>query len=207
MLSEWSAALAQNRLNGLCACMWLGHMWLRHMSEKVDSQSPEAVRWTRTGAAALKPAAISDRAWLWLFVAAQSAMILLVLLWPHELWLPFLCDAVIAALTFFFALDHLRNATAQARLIWTMLLSAMALLSLGHFLQSWVLLRAEQGLPPILLPANVSAQGLWYTLFVSARVPFLFLFAQIDESDDKSYFRVIDGLQSILIISLITMVY
>lgn len=151
-------------------------------------------------------AAMSDKRWLWLFVATQGAMIAAVLLWP-TLWLPFLCDAVMACLTFLFAADRLRAAKPEVRLIWIMLLSAMALLSMGHLLQSWVLVRAENGLPPILLPANLSAQGIWYSLFVSARVPFLFLFAQIDENDDKSHFRVIDGLQSALIIFLITLVY
>ncbi len=146
--------------------------------------------------------------WLFLFVAAQAAMIASVLLWPHALWLPFLCDTVMAALTFFFAADRLRGAKPEVRLIWIMLLSAMALLSLGHLLQFWDLVRAEIDLPPGLQRAKVSAQGLtWYSIFVSARVPFLFLFAQMDENDDKSYFRVIDGLQSVLIICLVTMVY
>ncbi|HWY64713.1 MAG TPA: HAMP domain-containing sensor histidine kinase [Rhizomicrobium sp.] len=93
-------------------------------------------------------------------------------------------------------------------MIWIMILSAMALLSIGHLLQFWDLVRAEIDLPHTLQPAKVSAQGLtWYSIFVSARVPFLFLFAQMDENDDKSYFRAIDGLQSVLIICLITMVY
>ena len=151
---------------------------------------------------------ISDKAWLSVFVAAQGMMIALVLLWPRFSWLPFLCDAVMSALTFFFAADRLRSAKAEVRLIWIMLLIAMALLTIGHLLQSWVLLEAETGLPPALRLAKVSAWGFtWYSAFVSARVPFLFLFAQIEENDDRPYFRVIDALQSVLIIGLITMVY
>jgi len=181
------------------------------MGEKIHSQVGGMVssRWIDGGAVAQQPvAAISDRMWLFLFVAAQAAMIASVLLWPHALWLPFLCDAVMAALTFFFAADRLRSAKPEVRLIWIMILSAMALLSLGHLLQFWDLVRAEIDLPPALQPAKVSALGLgWGSLFVSARVPFLFLFAQMDENDDKPYFRVIDGLQSVLVICLITMVY
>src|SRR6185503_3381605 len=124
-----------------------------------------------------------------------------VLLWPHTIWLPFLCDALMAALTFVFAADRLRSAKMEERLIWIMLLSAMALLSMGHLLQFWDLVRAEIDLPPTLQPAKVSALGLgWGWLFVCARVPFLFLFAQIGEIDDKSFFRFIDGLQSVLVI-------
>ena len=153
-------------------------------------------------------AIISDGAWLGLFVATQGVMIALVLLWPHSPWLPFLCDAVMSALTFFFAADRLRSAKPEVRLIWIMLLIAMALLSIGHLLQFWVLLDAETGLPPALQLAKVSAWGFtWYSAFVSARVPFLFLFAQIEENDDRPYFRVIDGLQSVLIIGLIVVVY
>ena len=186
-------------------------MWREHMDEKGQSQirGVEAVRWTDANTVALKPiASISDKAWLRLFVAAQGVMIAAVLLWPHALWLPFLCDAVMAALTFFFAADRLRRATPEVQLTWTMLLCAMALLSMGHLLQFWDLVRAEIDLPSTLQPAEVSALGLgWGWLFVCARVPFLFLFAQIDENDDKSYFRVIDGLQSVLVICLITVVY
>ena len=101
--------------------------------------------------------AISDRMWLVLFVAAQAAMIALVLLWPHKPWLPFLCDAVMSALTFFFAADRLRSAKPEVRLIWIMILSAMALLSIGHLLQFWDLVRAEIDLPHTLQPAKVSA--------------------------------------------------
>src|SRR6185503_12101874 len=62
------------------------------------------------------------------------------------------------------------------------------------------------GLPPTL--AKLSAGGLtWYSAFICARVPFLFLFAQLEENDDRLYFRVIDGLQSVLIIGLITLVF
>src|SRR5262245_8125154 len=106
-------------------------MWREHMGEKGQVRGIEAARWAGTGA--VRPiAAISDKAWLRLFVAAQGAMIALVLLWPHALWLPFLCDAVMAALTFFFAADRLRRAGPEVRLIWIMLLAAMALLSIGH---------------------------------------------------------------------------
>ena len=146
--------------------------------------------------------------WLFLFLTAQAAMIASVLLWPRAPWLPFLCDAVMAALTFVFAADRLRSAKPEVRLIWIMLLCAMALLSLGHLLQFWVLLNAEIVLPPALQLAKVSTWGFtWYSAFVSARVPFLFLFAQMDENDDRPYFRVIDGLQSVLIIGLIVIVY
>jgi len=151
---------------------------------------------------------ISDRAWLGLFVATQGVMIALVVLWPRITWLPFLCDAVMSALTFFFAAERLRSAKPEVRLIWTMLLIAMALLTIGHLLQFWVLLDAETGLPAALQLAKVSAGGFtWYSAFVSARVPFLFLFAQIEENDDRRYFRVIDLLQSVLIIGLIIIVY
>ena len=181
------------------------------MGEKTHSQAGDMAfsRWSDGGAVTQEPGvAISDRAWLLLFVAAQAAMIASVLLWPHALWLPFLCDAVMAALTFLFAADRLRRAKPEMRLIWIMVLSAMAFLSLGHLLQFWDLVRTEIYLSPILQPAKVSALGLgWGWLFVCARVPFLFLFAQMDENDDKSYFRVIDGLQSVLVICLVTMVY
>jgi len=176
-------------------------MWLGHMGEKGQSQVPQAVHWAEPDIAALKPgAAISDTAWLCLFVATQVAMIVSVLLWPHTIWLPFLCDALMAALTIFFAADRLRGAKPEVRLIWIMLLCAMTLLSIGHFLQFWVLAGAEINLLPTL--------GLsWYSIFIASRVPFLFLFAQEDENDDRSYFRIIDGLQSVLIICLIMMVY
>jgi len=165
--------------------------------------------WMAGGAVTGEPvAAISDSMWLFLFVAAQAAMIALVLLWPHALWLPFLCDTAMAALTFLFAADRLRRAKPEMRLIWIVVLSAMALLSLGHLLQFFDLVRTEIYLSPVLQPAKVSALGLgWGSLFVSARVPFLFLFAQIDENDDRPYFRVIDGLQSVLVVCLVTMVY
>jgi len=185
-------------------------MWL-DMGEKSHSQvtGMESRRWMDVDAAARQPAAvISETLWLYLFVATQVAMIAAVLLWPHTIWLPFLCDALMAALTFVFAADRLRSAKMEERLIWIMLLSAMALLSMGHLLQFWDLVRAEIDLPPTLQPAKVSALGLgWGWLFVCARVPFLFLFAQIDEIDDKSYFRFIDGLQSVLVIFLITVAY
>ena len=112
------------------------------MSEDIHSRL--AGRWVESGAAA-STAAISSRAWLRLFVGAQAAMIAAVLLWPRMPWLPFLCDAVMSALTFFFAADRLRRAKRDVRLIWMMLLTAMGLLSIGHFLQSWVLLGAETG--------------------------------------------------------------
>jgi signal transduction histidine kinase len=184
-------------------------MWLEHMNEDIHNQLRQPGRLMDSCAAAPETvAAISNRVWLFLFAAAQAAMIASVLLWPHKLWLPFLCDALMAALTFFFAADRLRSAKPEVRLIWIMLLSAVALLSIGHLLQFWDLVRAEIDLPATLQPAKVSARGLtWFSVFVSARVPFLFLFAQMDENDDKSYFRVIDGLQSVLIICLITMVY
>ena len=186
-------------------------MWSGHMGETIHSRvgGMKSSRGMDGGAVAREPvAAISDRMWLFLFVAAQAAMIASVLLWPHMLWLPFLCNAVMAALTFFFAADHLRDAKPQERLIWITLLSAMALLSTGHLLQFWELVRAKIDLPPTLQLAKVSALAFgWDTLFVSARVPFLFLFAQMDENDDTSYFRVIDGLQSLLILCLVTLVY
>jgi len=175
------------------------------MVEKGHSQfGMDSSHWTDGGATAqARAAAMSDRMWLFTFLAAQAAMIASVLIWPRELWLPFLCDTVMAALTFLFAADRLASAKPELRLIWIMVLSAMALLSFGHLLQFWELARVE-----FEQLAKGSGQGLtWYSIFISARVPFLFLFAQIDESDDKSYFRVIDGLQSILIICLITMVY
>jgi signal transduction histidine kinase len=135
-------------------------------------------------------------------------MIALVLVGPHRLWLPFLSDAVMAALTFLFAADHLRDAQPDVRLIWMTLLSAMAFLFLGHLLQFWDLVRVETDLPTTLQPAKISALGLgWGWLFVCARVPFLFLFAQIDENEDKPYFRLIDGLQSVLVICLVTIAY
>ncbi len=181
------------------------------MGEKGHSQVGGMLssRWIDGGAVTGEPvAAISDRMWLFLFVAAQAVMIAAVLLWPHALWLPFLCDAVMAALTFLFAADRLGSAKPEVRLIWIVVLSAMALLSLGHLLQFWDVMRAKIDLPRTLQLAKVSALGLgWGSLFVSARVPFLFLFAQMDENDDKSYFRVIDGLQSVLVICLITVAY
>ena len=181
------------------------------MGEKGHSQVGGMLSspWIDGGAVTQKPvAAISDRMWLLLFVVAQAAMIAAVLLWPHALWLPFLCDTVMAALTFLFAADRLGSAKPEVRLIWIIVLSAMALLSLGHLLQFWDVLRAENDLSRTLQPAKVAALGLSLgSLFASARVPFLFLFAQIDENDDKSYFRVIDGLQSVLVICLITIAY
>ena len=186
-------------------------MLLGHMGEKGHSQVGGMVssRWIDGGAVTQEPvAAISDRMWLLLFVAAQAAMIASALLWPHALWLPFLCDTVMAALTFLFAADRLGSAKPEVRLIWIIVLSAMALLSLGHLLQFWGVVRTEIDLSRTLQPANVSTLGLgWGSLFVSARVPFLFLFAQMDENDDNSYFRVIDGLQSVLVICLVTVVY
>jgi hypothetical protein len=106
-------------------------MWLGHMGEKSHSQLGGMVssRWIDGGAVAQEPvAAISDRMWLFLFVAAQAAMIASVLLWPHALWLPFLRDAVMAVLTFFFAADRLRSAKPEVRLIWIIVLSLIALL-------------------------------------------------------------------------------
>src|ERR1043165_1790588 len=156
-------------------------MWREHMDEKGQSQirGVEAVRWTDANTVALKPiASISNKAWLRLFVAAQGVMIAAVLAWPRALWLPFLCDAVMASLTIVFAAVHLRSAKPEVRLIWIVVLCAMTLLSLGHVLQFWDLLRVD------LQAANVSALGLgWGWLFVCARVPFLFLFSQIDEND------------------------
>src|ERR1043165_6909964 len=126
-------------------------------------------------------AMISDRAWLGLFVATQGVMIALVVLWPRIPWLPFLCDAVMSALTFFLAAERLRSAKPDVRLIWTMLLIAMAYLTIGHLLQFWVLLDTETGVPAALQLAKVSVGGFtWYSAFVTARVPFLFLFAQIE---------------------------
>jgi|GEM_PF-3336534 signal transduction histidine kinase len=181
------------------------------MGEKRHSQvgGMQSSHWIDGGAVAQQPvAAISARVWLTLFVAAQAVMIASVLLWPNTLWLPFLCDAVMAALTFLFAADRLRVAKPVERLIWIILLSAMALLCMGHLLQCWDLVRTEIYVSPALQPANVSAMGrAWGALFVSARVPFLFLFAQMDENDDKSTFRVIDGLQALSIVCLITMAY
>jgi len=172
------------------------------MSEGIQSRARGG--WIDSGAVA-STVAISGKVWLRVFLATQCMMIALVLLWPHMLW-PFLCDAVMASLTFFFAADHLRSAKPEVRLIWIMLLAAMALLSIGHLLQFWVLLEKEFSLPPTL--AKLSAGGLtWYSAFICARVPFLFLFAQIEENDDRPYFRVIDGLQSVLIIGLITLVF
>jgi len=175
------------------------------MSE--DIRSGLRGRWAGSGAAAAT-VAISGTTWLCLFLSAQGVMIALVLLWPRILWLPFLCDAVMAALTFFFAADRLRGAKPEARLIWTMVLSAMALLSLGHLMQFWDVARTEIYLSPVLQPAQVSALGVgWGALFVCARVPFLFLFAQIEENDDRPYFRIFDLLQSVLVICLVTAVY
>src|SRR5215469_17088334 len=101
------------------------------MGEKVDSQvrDAEAGRWAGAGPVAPKPVAgISDKGWLRLFVATQGAMIAVVLFWAHALWLPILCDALMAGLTFLFAADRLRHAKPDVRMIWIMLLSAMALL-------------------------------------------------------------------------------
>ena len=114
----------------------------------------------RWSGAAASTVAISGNQWLGLFVASQSVMIALVLLWPRILWLPFLCDAVMAALTFLFAADRLRGDKPEVRPIWIMVLFAMALLSLGHLLQFLDVAMAEIYLSPILQPAQVSALGL-----------------------------------------------
>src|SRR6185312_17550360 len=119
--------------SGRRKCMWLGHM-----GEKGQIRGVEAVPWTDKDSASLTPGgAVSDKAWLSLFVVAQIAMIAFVLAWPHTIWLPFLCDTVMAALTFSFAADHLRRAKAEVRLNWIMLLAAMALLFIGRLLQFW----------------------------------------------------------------------
>src|ERR1700761_6469564 len=112
-------------------------MGLGHKGGKISKQGSgmESSHWID---GAVAPAvAMSDRMWLFLFMTAQAAMIAMVLVWPHEPWVPFLCDRLVAALTFFFAADRLRAARPDVRLIWLMLLSAMALLSLGHLLQFW----------------------------------------------------------------------
>ena len=172
-----------------------------------DIRSGLRGHWTGSNAA-VSTVAISGKKWLHMFVASQGVMIALVLLWPRILWLPFLCDAMMAVLTFFFAADQLRDAKPEVRPIWITVLSAMALLCLGHLLQFWDVARSEIYLSPTLQPAKVSALGLgWGSLFVCARVPFLFLFAQIEENDDRPYFRVIDLLQSVLVVCLVTAVY
>src|ERR1700759_804402 len=84
--------------------------------------------WTDSGAVIQnRVAVVSDRKWLVLFVAAQAVMITAVLVWPEVIWLPFLCDTVMAALTFFFAANRLGSAKPELRLIWAVVLSAMAL--------------------------------------------------------------------------------
>jgi hypothetical protein len=114
-----------------------------------------------------------------------------------------------AALTFFFAADRLRTARPDVSLIWTTVLATMALLVIGHLFQFWILLSAEINLPPHLRLAKVSVEGFsWYSAFVSARlVLFLFLFAQIEDYDDTPYFRLVDALQSALIICLVIVVH
>ena len=116
-------------------------------------------------------AVISGRMWLLLFVATQAVRIASVLLWPHMLWLPLLCDAVMAVLTFFFAGDRLRASRRDVRLIWTMIMATMALLAIGHFYQFWILFGAETNLPSYLQLAKVSEEGFsWYSAFVTARL-------------------------------------
>ena len=151
------------------------------MVEKGHSQvGLDSSHWTDGGAMAqARVAAMSDRMWLFTFLAAQTVMIASVLIWPRELWLPFLCDTVMAALTFLFAADRLASAKPELRLIWIMVLSAMALLSFGHLLQFWELARVE-----FEQLAKGSGQGLtWYSILTRGIVS--------DEKRDPSDFLAI----------------
>jgi hypothetical protein len=152
---------------------------------------------------------LSDRTWLWLFVIGDLAGLGIAGAFPGWHWLAFIVNGVSSSATACFCYVELRKARRNLRLIWGILLVATILLGISNAYQFWAMFSVETHFQFYSIPPK-GGLGAFSTLTAlsSARtVLVLFLFSQIEDNDNSSYFRRIDIAQCILVVGLIMLVF
>jgi signal transduction histidine kinase len=151
----------------------------------------------------------SDRTWLWLFVIGDLAGLGIAGAFPGWHWLAFIVNGVSTSATACFCYAGLRRAQPNLRLIWGIFLVAMILLAITNAYQFSAMFSAEPHFQYYSTPPK-GGLGAFSTLTAlsSARtVLLLFLFSQIEDNDNSSYFRRIDIAQCIMVVGLTMLVF
>lgn len=152
---------------------------------------------------------LSDRMWLWLFIIGDLAGLAIAGAFPGWHGLAFIVNGVSASAMTCFCYAGLRRAQPNSRLIWGIFLVAMILLTIANAYQFWAMF-AEDTHFQFYSAAPQGGLGAFSTLtaLTAARaVLLLFLFSQIEESDNSSHFRRIDIAQCILVVGLTMLVF
>ena len=152
---------------------------------------------------------VSDRTWLWLFVIGDLAGLGIAGAFPGWHWLAFIVNGVSASAMACFCYAGLRRAPPNSRLTWGVFLVAMILLTIANAYQFWAMF-AEDVHFQFYSAAPQGGLGTFSTLtaLTAARTVFLlFLFSQIEDNDNSSYFRRIDIAQCILVVGLTMLVF
>jgi hypothetical protein len=166
----------------------------------------------REGEAIGRPAfliSLSDRTWLWLFVIGDLAGLGIAGAFPGWHWLAFIVNGVSSSATACFCYAGLRRARPNLRLTWGVFLVAMILLAITNAYQFSAMFSVEPHFQYYSTPPK-GGLGAFSTLTAlsSARtVLLLFLFSQIEDNDNSSYFRRIDIAQCILVVGLTMLVF
>jgi len=152
---------------------------------------------------------VSDRTWLWLFVIGDLTGLGIAGAFPGWHWLAFIVNGVSASAMACFCYAGLQRAQPNSRLTWGIFLVAMILLTIANAYQFWAMFAEDEHFQ-FYSAAPQGGLGAFSTLtaLTAARTALLlFLFSQIEDNDNSSYFRRIDIAQCILVVGLTMLVF
>lgn len=148
---------------------------------------------------------LSDRAWIWLFAMLTAAIFGFDLVFASSKWVGYFASAAMALVTACFCLDQLGKAKPQLRLSWGLVIAALLLTAIGYFYVAADFFNDASSSAGHLV--TLTGFNRYATYTVAKMIPLVFLFSQIEDGDDSLYFRAIDVVQSILIVSLVILVF